>query len=293
MNKYVIISDATLDLPQHVLEQHDIHIIPMTFILNETSYTHYPDERELSIEDFYKALSDGGLSQSSQIPPIVYQEFFEQFLMQGIDIYYIAFSSGLSGTYNSGKMVMEQLKEKYPERKMMCCDSLCASIGEGLLVLTAAKKKEAGLTMEELHQWVEENRMNFMHWFTVKDLFYLKRGGRVSSLEALVGTALKIRPVLTTDTEGKLVVYSKIRGTKKELEFLLDALKEQAIEAKEQTIIIGHTDNLEQAKALEQLILKQKLVKEIIISQIGPIIGTHVGPGMLALTFYGKKPSNS
>ena len=293
MHDYVIISDATLDLPLGVLEQHNIHVIPMTFTLNDVSYTHYPDEREISIADFYKAIAEGGLSQSSQIPPIIYQEFMEEFLKQGKDIYYIAFSSGLSGTYNSGRMVMEQLKEKYPDRKILCTDTLCASIGEGLLVLTAAKKKEEGLSIEELQAWVEENRMNFMHWFTVKDLFYLKRGGRLSSLEALVGTALKIRPVLTTDEEGKLTVYSKLRGAKKELEFLVNALETQAVSPSTQTIIIGHSANLEQAQALEQLIKEKNLVKEIIISQIGPIIGTHTGPGLLALTFYGNKPSNS
>ncbi len=292
MSDYVIISDATLDLPMDIIKQHDIHVIPMTFTLNDVSYTHYPDEREISIPDFYKALAEGGLSQSSQIPPIIYQEFMEEFLKQGKDIYYIAFSSGLSGTYNSGRLVMEQLKEKYPNQKILCTDTLCASVGEGLLVLTAAKKKEAGYSIDELHQWVEENRLSVMHWFTVKDLFYLKRGGRLSSLEALVGTALKIRPVLTTDEEGKLVVYSKIRGSKKELEFMLNALETQAIEPNNQTIIIAHSDNLEQAKALEQLILEKNLVKEVIISQIGPIIGTHTGPGMLALTFFGNKPAN-
>ncbi len=292
MSDYVIISDATLDLPLDILKQHDIQVIPMTFTLNDVSYTHYPDEREISIQDFYKALAEGGLSQSSQIPPIIYQEFMEEFLKQGKDIYYIAFSSGLSGTYNSGRLVMEQLKEKYPNQKILCTDTLCASVGEGLLVLTAAKKKEAGYSIDELHQWVEENRLNVMHWFTVKDLFYLKRGGRLSSLEALVGTALKIRPVLTTDEEGKLVVYSKIRGSKKELEFMLNALETQAMEPEKQTVIIAHSDNLEQAQALEQLILEKNLVKEVIISQIGPIIGTHTGPGMLALTFFGNKPAN-
>ncbi len=291
MRDYVIISDATLDLPMNVLEENDIHVIPMTFVLNDVSYTHYPDEREITLANFYKALGEGGLSQSSQIPPIVYHEYMEEFLKHGKDIYYIAFSSGLSGTFNTGRMVMEELKEKYPDRTLLCSDSLCASIGEGNLVLTAAKKKAEGLSMEELHQWVEENRLHFMHWFTVKDLFYLKRGGRLSSLEALVGTALKIRPVLTVDTEGKLVVNSKVRGAKKELEFLVNELESRAIDALDQTVIVGHTDNQEQAEALATMITERNLVKEVIISQIGPIIGTHVGPGMLALSFYGNKPT--
>jgi DegV family protein with EDD domain len=157
------------------------------------------------------------------------------------------------------------------------------------LVYHAALQKKKGLTIDELKTWVEENKYNSRHWFTVSDLFYLKRGGRVTSFEAVVGTALRIRPVLSTDEDGKLTVVSKIRGTKAEMEFLISKMMKEGIELSEQTIIIGHGDNLNQAKELESQIRSKNIVKDVIISQIGPIIGTHTGPGMLALVYMGKK----
>ena len=157
------------------------------------------------------------------------------------------------------------------------------------MVYHAALQKKKGLTIDELKTWVEENKYNSRHWFTVSDLFYLKRGGRVTSFEAVVGTALRIRPVLSTDEDGKLTVVSKIRGTKAEMEFLISKMMKEGIELSEQTIIIGHGDNLNQAKELESQIRSKNIVKDVIISQIGPIIGTHTGPGMLALVYMGKK----
>lgn len=288
MSKYVIVSDATLDLPYDIIQKHDIHVIPMVFDVDEMTYTHYPDERELSIEDFYGKIKAGSVSKSSQITPHTYQEFLGTILEQGYDVLYICFTSGLSGTFNSAKLAFEMLQEDYPERKLICIDSLCASIGEGVLVLNAALKKEEGYSIDELADWVTNHRHNARHWFTVKDLFHLKRGGRVSGIEALVGTALKIHPVLSVDEQGKLTVISKVRGSKKVLEFLFNKLVEEGIDTKEQTIIVAHGDSLEQAEQLADMIRNAGLVKEIIISKIGPIIGTHTGPGMLALTFLGR-----
>ncbi len=289
MNDYVIVSDATLDLPANVIEEYDIRIIPMGVNIDNEEYRHYPDERELSIEDFYQKLKNGAISHTTQITPAVFMDYFEDILKQGKDVLYIAFSSGLSGTYNTSLLVLRDLRGDYPERKIYSIDSLCASIGEGLLVLNAAKQKQQGMNIDELAQWVEANKRSSRHWFTVKDLFYLKRGGRITSIEAMVGTALKIRPVLSTDPEGKLSVVSKIRGTKAELDFMLNKLSTEAEDLSAQTIIIGHGDDLAQAKELEKLIRSQLTVKEIIISKIGPVIGTHTGPGMLALVFMGEK----
>lgn len=289
MSKYVIISDATLDLPNDIIAKYDIKVIPMVFDLDDKTYTHYPDERELSIEEFYMKLKSGSTSVSSQISPMIYEEFFEEFLSAGIDLLYIAFSSGLSGTYNCSRLVLSELAEKYPDRTIRCVDSLCASIGEGALVLNAALKKEEGYTLEQLTEWVEENKSHTRHWFTVKDLFHLRRGGRVSGVEALVGTALKIRPVLSIDQEGKLIVKSKVRGSKKEIEFIASKVEEEAIHPENQVIIIGHGDDLEQAQILEETLRQKGLGKEILISKIGPIIGTHTGPGMLGITFLGTE----
>ncbi|NLP35669.1 MAG: DegV family protein [Clostridiales bacterium] len=289
MSDYVIVSDATLDLPMSVINKYGIRVIPMGLDIDEVSYTHYPDEREITIEEFYQQLKNGAVAHTSQITPIAFTEYFTDLLEQGLDILYIAFSSGLSGTYNTARLVIQDLEEEYPDRKIYCVDSLCASVGEGLLVLNAALQKQKGLGIDELRDWVEQNRLMPRHWFTVKDLFYLKRGGRVTSFEAVVGSALRIRPVLSTDDEGKLVVVSKIRGSRAELDFMVNKLINEGIDIADQIVIIGHGDNLAQAKELEGIIRSKNLVKDIVIAQIGPVIGTHTGPGMLALTFMGKK----
>jgi len=291
MGDYVIVSDATLDLPAEVVKENDIHVIPMGLTIDDVEYMHYPDERNLSISDFYGKLKNGSVSRTSQITPAAFHEYFTEILKEGKDILYIAFSSGLSGTYNTSRLVISELAEEYPDRKIYSIDSLCASIGEGLLVYLATQQKKNGMNIDELRDWVEANKQKVRHWFTVKDLYYLKRGGRISSVEAFVGTTLKIRPVLSTDDYGKLVVKSKLRGSKAELEFLVGRLEAEGIDTKNQTIIIAHGDNFEQVKELEALIRERNLVKDIIISNIGPVIGTHTGPGMLALTFVGNEAS--
>ncbi|MGB4660437.1 MAG: DegV family protein, partial [Mobilitalea sp.] len=178
---------------------------------------------------------------------------------------------------------------KYPNRKIYSVESLCASVGEGLLVLNAAIQKMNGLDIDQLKTWLEQNKCNARHWFTVKDLMYLKRGGRLSSIEALIGTALRIKPVLSTDEAGKLVIVSKLRGSRAEFEFLINRLQMEGTDLSSQIVIIGHADDLIQAKKLEEFVRSRNLVKDVIISKIGPIIGTHTGPGMLALTFMGEK----
>lgn len=288
MGDYIIVSDATLDLPAEVVNEYDIRVIPMGVSIDEVEYIHYPDERFLSISDFYDKLKNGSVSRTSQITPATFHEYFGEILKDGKDIIYIAFSSGLSGTYYTSQVVINELAEEYPDRKLYSIDTLCASIGEGLLVYLAAIQKKKGLSIDELRDWVEDNKRKIRHWFTVKDLYYLKRGGRITSVEAFVGTALKIRPVLSTDDCGKLVVKSKIRGSKAELELLVNKLETEGIDIKSQTVIIGHADNIEQAKELETIIKEKNLVKDILISNIGPVIGTHTGPGMLALVFVGN-----
>ncbi len=289
MRDYVIITDSTADLPLEIIEKLNIDVIPMAFDMGDKNYTHYPDEREIKIHDFYDRLKNGENSVTTQINYFTYKESFDTFLKDGKDILYIAFSSGLSGTYNSSQLVIKELKEEYPERKIVSVDSLSASIGEGLLVYNAVMKKEEGMTIEELVKWIEEHRNNMCHWFTVEDLHHLKRGGRISSVEAIIGTTLKIKPVLSVDDEGKLVNVTKVRGDKKSLEKLLDKMIEDGTNLKDQTIIIGHGDSLERAEYLADLIREKELVNDIIINTIGPIIGTHTGQGMIGLTFIGNK----
>ena len=288
MKQYVIVSDATLDLPASIIEEYGIKIIPMGVHIDDTEYSHYPDERELAVEEFYNKLKNGSVSRTTQITPAVFVEYFTDILKQGLDLIYIAFSSGLSGTYNTSQIVLRELQEEFPNQKIYSIDSLCASVGEGLLVLNAAVQKKNGMSIDELRDWLEQKKRNIRHWFTVKDLFHLKRGGRITSLEAIVGTALKIRPILSTDECGKLTVVSKIRGSRAELDYMVNKIETEGTDLASQTIIIGHGDDLVQAKELEKIILEKNIVKDIIISKVGPIIGTHTGPGMLALVYIGE-----
>lgn len=287
-NSYVIVSGATLDLPQAIVEEYELEVIPMDVRLGEQDYKFHPDEKTLTCKEFYERLRAGETAVTSQINPATFKEVFRGFLEEGKDVLYIAFSSGLSGTYNSARLVAEELLEKYPERKIVCIDSLCASVGEGLLVYLAGKLRKEGKSLDEVTAWVKENCTKVCHWFPVDDLIHLKRGGRLSGFEAAVGTALKIKPVLSVDPEGKLTVVTKVRGTKKGIDYLVERIKADGIEAKEQTVIVGHADALETAEQLKSQLLSEGLVKDVIIANVGPIIGTHVGGGMFALTFLGE-----
>lgn len=287
-DSYVIISGATGDLPQSLIDEYELHVIPMNVRVGEEDYLYHPDEKALSCKDFYTKLSAGEESVTSQITPIVFKEAFESYLKEGKDVLYIAFSSGLSGTFNSACLIAEDLREEYPERKLVCIDSLCASIGEGFLVYLAGKLRKEGKSFDEVVDFVNENRTKVCHWFTVDDLIHLKRGGRLNSLEAVVGTALKIKPVLSVDREGKLTVVAKVRGTKKGMDYLKERLVSDGVDAANQIVMVGHADALDIAEQLKEQLLSEGLVKDVIISNVGPIIGTHVGSGMFALTFLGE-----
>lgn len=289
MSQYEIFTDATSDLPPEIIESIGIKVIPMDFEMNGKVYTHYPDEREMDIKTFYKMTHEGAMATTTQITPARYVEYFTPTLEEGKDILYICFSSGLSGTYGSSKIAIENLKEDYPDRKIMSADSLCASSGEGLLVYLAAKEKEKGKTIEELYNWVEENRLNICHWYKVDDLFQLKRGGRISGIAATFGTALNIKPLLNMNNEGKLQLVEKLRGTKTCERHMINKLKENCLPNKYDTIIISHADCESEAISLEKILKKEYEVGEIIHSKIGPVIGAHSGKGTLLINFYGKQ----
>lgn len=288
MSDYVLLCDATSDLPAGLINELDVQIVPMEFIMEDKIYHFEPTEKEITCAQFYQFLREGKLSTTTQINPALYEEIFREILAQGKDIFYLAFTSGLSGTCQSARIAREMVLEEFPEREILVVDSLSASIGEGLLLYHAAKQKQQGLSMKELEEWVCAHRHEVAHWFTVEDLFHLNRGGRLSAVEAVVGTALKIKPVISVDEKGKLIVISKVRGMRKGLEYLIGRLEEEAGDLPKQTVIVGHGDSYEVAKQLADMLKEKDLVKEVIINPIGPIIGTHVGPGMIALTFMKK-----
>ncbi len=289
MNDYVIITDATCDLPVDMAEQCGIAVIPMEFTMSGKVYTHYLDAREMDFHTFYERTKNGEMSVTSQINGLTYEQYFEPALKAGKDVLYLAFSSVLSGTYQASIIVANELKERYPERKLFCIDSKAASMGEGILAYYAAQKKAEGLSIDELVAWVEQKRDYLCHWFTVEDLNHLKRGGRISAVSAVVGTALGIKPVLHVDINGNLIPFSNVRGRKKSLEALVERMEQTCVNPEEQIIFIGHGDDMEAALYLKSLVEEKFHVKDIIITDIGPVIGAHTGCGIAALFFFGTE----
>jgi DegV family protein with EDD domain len=261
----------------------------MNFELEGKSYTHYYDARELDIHEFYESLRKGQKSITSLVNTEAFLSFFEPILQSGKDILYIAFSSGLSGTYSASLIAIEELLETYKDSKILAVDTKAASVGEGLMVYTAAMKRSEGYSIEEVAEWISSNVLNLCHWFTVDDLNHLKRGGRVSALSATLGTALNVKPILHVDNEGHLIPMEKVRGRKKSLFELLDHMVETCTNPEEQVVFIGHGDTVEDAEFLAGLIKEKLNVNKIHISPIGPVIGTHSGPGTIALFFFGTK----
>ncbi len=287
MNDYRIITDSTTDLSPEMIADLDITIIPLEFSIEGNRHLDYADGRDMDIKQFYSLVRSGQMSTTGQVTVARFTDVFEPLLKDGHDILYIAFSSGLSGTSSSAQVAAEELAGKYPERKIYSVDSLAASMGEGLLVYNAVMQKRAGLNIEELKAWVEENRNHLCHWFTVDDLYHLKRGGRVSPAAALVGTMLGIKPVLHVDDEGHLIPVEKVRGRKQSLDALVKHMVETVTNPEDQMIFISHGDCAEDANYVADQIRSKMKVKDIVIHFVGPVIGAHSGPGTVALFFLG------
>lgn len=285
---FVLVSDATLDLPIDLVEKFDIKVVPMMFNLDGKEYLHYPDERNMSNEDFYQALKDGKVSSTSQINPMTYVEFMTPILEEGQDILYICFTSGLSGTYQSALLARDMLLEDFPERKIEVIDSLCASAGQGYFVYLLALEREKGLSFEELKDWAMAYRKRIAHWFTVDDLFHLQRGGRLTFAEAMLGSALKIKPIISIDEKGALYTENKVRGNKKAVEYMIAKINDR-LDTSQLTIFVAHGDARERAEEFKDRVLEKTAVENVIITKIGPVIGSHTGPGMLAVLFLEKE----
>ncbi len=289
MNEFVIVTDSCCDLTQEIADKYNLVIVPLTLNFSDKSYKNYLDGREIQPKELYSRLSEGELPTTSAVNIAEFEEIFEPIASEGKDILYIGFSSGLSGTYSTGKTSLSMLAEKYPDRKLYSVDSLCASLGQGLLVYLAAKFKEEGKSIDEVKAYVEENVPHLCHWFTVNDLFHLQRGGRVSAAVAIVGSVLGIKPVLHVDNEGHLTSVSKARGRKASINALFDKMVQTGIDIKNQTVFISHGDCEEDANLLADRIKSELGVKDVIINYVGPVIGAHSGCGTLALFFLGTQ----
>ena len=281
MNEYVIFTDSSCDLPLKVAEEMGIVVLPLE--VNMEGNIKMNDE--IDIKEFYNYLREKHGAKTSAVNMERFTEAFETIVSSGKDLLYIGFSSGLSATFMAGKNAAEELSEKHPDRKILVVDSLCASLGQGLLVKLAVDKKNSGATIDEVAAYLEEEKWHLAHWFTVEDLFFLKRGGRVSAATAVLGTVLQIKPVMHVDNAGKLINVAKARGREASIKALLDRMKETAIDPKSQTVFISHGDCYDDAKKLADMITEEFGITDILISEVGPVIGAHSGPGTLALFF--------
>ena len=281
---FQIITDTCCDFPQHMYKELDLVAVPLTVNIKDTTVTEYDDAW---LKGFYADLRAGVAASTSAINPQTWQDAMEKPLAEGKDVLVLAFSSGLSTTYQSAMIAKSELEEKYPDRTIRVVDTLCASMGQGLLVWYACKEREAGKTVNEVADWCEDNKANLCHWFTVDDLMYLKRGGRISATTALMGSMLQIKPVLHCDDAGKLVSVAKARGRKAAIDALAKRVEETGLPGRNDICFISHGDCLEDAQRLEKILKEKCGVKEVVISYIGAVIGSHAGPGTLALFFMG------
>lgn len=287
MSDFIILTDSSADLSAEMAQELDVQVIPLSFIMEGRTYRDFPDNREMDPHLFYEALRQGEEATTAAVNVGQYTEALEPLLQAGKDVLILAFSSGLSATYNSSRLAVEELREKYPERKLYTVDTLCASLGQGLLVWYAAKARERGGTIEEVRDWVEDRKLNLCHQFTVDDLHFLKRGGRISAATALVGSVLQVKPVLHVDNEGHLVNIGKVRGRQAALKALVDRMEATAIDSGSLTVFISHGDCLKDAQTVAGMVKKRFGVQNICINYVGPVIGAHSGPGTVALFYIG------
>ena len=289
MSDFVIVTDSSADLPADLVRELGVEVLPLSFTIQGKTYRYYPDGREMAPGAFYQLLRSGGMATTSAVNVADYTAALEPLLQEGKDVLLLVFSSGLSATYQSSVIAVEELREKYPDRKLFTVDTLCASLGQGLLVWHAVEQKRKGASIEAVRDWVEENKLHLCHWFTVDDLHFLKRGGRISAATAVVGSMLSIKPVLHVDDEGHLINVAKARGRNASLTALVDHMEQTAIDPAGQTIFISHGDCLADAQKVADEVRRRMGVKDIVINHVGPVIGAHSGPGTVALFFLGTK----
>ena len=288
MREFVLMTDSCCDLSQQMVEELGVVVLPLSVLQEGREYRDYPDHRELDPKVFYAKLRAGAMGSTSAANAESFREAMEPIVQEGKDILCINFSSALSTTYQSAAIAARELAEQHPEAKIIVIDSLCASLGQGMLVYLAAQEKAKGRSIEEVAEFVRQTIPHQCHWFTVDDLNHLKRGGRISAATALVGTMLSIKPVLHVDDAGHLISVGKARGRKASLLALVDHMEKTAENPGDQTIFISHGDCLEDAEFVAGEVRRRFGVKTVHINYVGPVIGNHSGPGTLALFFLGS-----
>lgn len=288
MKEFIITTDTTCDLPESYLKEHNITLLPLYYSFNETVYG---DKNLLSPKEFYNKMRGGEMPTTMAVNQDTARAVFSNLLDKGFDILHIAFSSGLSGSYSSAATVARELCDEKPGSKIVVVDSLCASLGEGLLIHKAVKMKENKKSIDEIADWLEKNKLHLCHIFTVDDLHHLHRGGRVSKTAAVIGTLINVKPILHVDNEGHLIPLNNVRGRKKALIALVDQMESRFDGYKDQNDIffISHGDCLEDAEFVAALVKERFGIPDYLINYVSPTIGAHSGPGTIALFFMGKE----
>ena len=287
---FAIVTDSSSNLTEEVIDQFDLHILPLAFMVDGEEHHSYLKGQKTDLKQFYTMMREGKVITTS-LPNLAESEALMRGLLeQGRDILYLGFSSGLSGTFEATELLMRDLAAEFPERTLLAVDTLAASGGEGLLVWHAVQRARAGAPIGEVRDWVEENKLHLAHWFTVDDLMFLFRGGRVSKTAAWAGTMLNIKPVMHVDDEGHLIPLEKVRGRKKSLNALVDHMEKSAVQPiDQQMVFITHGDCLEEAEYVAEQVKERFGVKEVVINYVDPVIGAHSGPGTMALFFLADK----
>lgn len=285
MNNFDIFTDSSCDLNKDMIEKYDLKVMQLEVHIDDNPPVL---NNEIDIKAFYDQLRNGANAKTSAVTLGQFEENMRKSLDEGKDILYIGFSSGLSVTYNNGAMVLDELMPEYPDRKMYHVDTLCASVGQGLLVFYAAKLREEGATIEEVRDKIVEKMDYIHHQVTVDDLFFLKRGGRIDAATAVIGSVLKFKPIIIVDIEGHLINVDKVRGRKASIKQLFDRMKANANIEEFGYVFISQSDCLDDVKALEAMIKEEYKSVEVVIGDIGPVIGAHTGPGAVALCYLGK-----
>ncbi|MCM1569952.1 MAG: DegV family protein [Roseburia sp.] len=285
---FKLMTDSTADLPVEYLRQNHIGCINLSYLLDGITYG---QGKELAPKDFFDMMREGKMPTTSQINPSEAKVFFEEAIQTDREILYLAFSSGLSGTYNNMRLAAEEIMEEHPDCRIEVVDTLCASMGEGLIVYKANQLRNQGKSLDEVKEWVESQKLRVIHVFTVDDLFHLYRGGRVSKTAAVIGTLVGIKPLLHVDDEGHLINIDKIRGRKKSLSALVEHMAEKVrdYDGENDMVMISHGDALEDAEYVRDLIKERFGIENFMINSLGPVIGAHTGPGLIALFFMGTE----
>lgn len=287
MPEFTIMTDSCCDLTAAMAEELELSVLPLSLHMGDSVYRNWLDGRDIAFPDFYSRVRNGEDATTAAVSVGDFQEEMRKILRSGRDILCVNFSSALSTTYQSASIAAEDLRQEFPEARIYVVDSLCASLGQGLLIWLCAQEKKKGKTLEEVRDFAEETKGRVCHWFTVDDLNHLKRGGRISAATALFGTMLSIKPVMHVDDGGRLIPVSKARGRKASLLALVDEMEKTAIEPEGQTVFISHGDCLQDAEFVAEEIRRRFGIKDIHINYVGPVIGSHSGPGTMALFFLG------